>query len=226
MRELIKKIPIIRTIARLAYQKYLALRQPFTGSEDYWKQRYEAGGNSGAGSYSKFADFKARILNDFVDTHQVTTVIEYGCGDGNQLKLANYPSYIGFDVSPQAISQCERLFSGDATKAFKLMEPVSNDTAELTLSLDVIYHLIEDDVFASYIERLLDTSKKFVIIYASNTDEQVKFQSAHVKNRKFSNWIDKHRPEWKLTKHIPNEYPYAGNENTGTFADFYIYQKT
>ena len=31
--------------------------------------------------------------------------------------------------------------------------------------------------------------------------------------------------EWKLTKHIPNRYPYSGNDQKGSFADFYVYEK-
>ena len=31
--------------------------------------------------------------------------------------------------------------------------------------------------------------------------------------------------EWKPTKHIPNKYPYSGNDQKGSFADFYVYEK-
>ena len=31
--------------------------------------------------------------------------------------------------------------------------------------------------------------------------------------------------EWKLTKHIPNKYPYSGNDQKGSFANFYVYEK-
>ena len=104
------------------------------------------------------------------------------------------------------------------------MDAYANETAELTLSLDVIYHLIEDDVFFSYMKRLFDSSEKFVIIYSSNTDKQVKLQAGHVKHRKFSKWIER-KPEWQLIQHIPNRYPYTGNDQEGSFAEFYIYEK-
>ncbi len=69
------------------------MKNIFPGSDKYWEQRYAVGGNSGVGSYGKFANFKAEVINKFVREHKIKSVIEFGCGDGNQLKLANYPSY-------------------------------------------------------------------------------------------------------------------------------------
>src|ERR1700722_8820213 len=90
----------------------------FRNSAEYWEQRYKGGGNSGAGSYNRLAEFKAGFLNGFVDEHQITSVIEYGCGDGAQLKLARYPSYTGIDVSATAVKRCRLLFAEDKTKQF------------------------------------------------------------------------------------------------------------
>ncbi len=197
----------------------------FSGSEAYWKSRYKSHGNSGAGSYNRLAEFKADVLNDFVASHQMRTVIEYGCGDGNQLKLAQYPSYVGFDVSPDAIDICQSIFLKDSTKLFKLVNQYAGEKAELTLSLDVIYHLVEDSVFSTYMSRLFDSSTRYVVIYASNTDQQQPDQSPHVRHRCFSNWVETHRGKWRLIQHIPNKYPFSGDEKSGSFADFFIYEK-
>jgi len=97
-------------------------------------------------------------------------VIDFGCGDGNQLSLANYSKYIGFDVSPTAIKVCKKRFAHDNSKSFFLYGSlcfVDNHNifqADLTLSLDVIYHLIEDDLFNDYMISLFSSSKRFVII--------------------------------------------------------------
>ena len=216
MKRLIKSIPRLRLFA--------ATR--FHGSENYWKNRYATGGHSGDGSYNQLAEFKADVLNRFVRENGIATVIEYGCGDGNQLRSARYPDYTGFDVSPDAVSQCRRQFSGDATKAFRSVSAYAGETAELTLSLDVIYHLVEDEVYVSYMNRLFDSSERFVVIYSSNTNENPPDTAAHVRHRGFSEWVAEHRPGWKLIKHIPNEYPFNGDTKTGSFADFFIYSKT
>lgn len=225
MKALIKKIPILRSIAKVVYFTAIAPFNAFPGSENYWKKRYKSGGTSGAGSYGRLAQFKAEVINGVVREKQITTVIEYGCGDGNQLSLSEYPSYIGFDVSTEAISQCKIKFANDGSKTFKLIDAYENETSQLTLSLDVIYHLTEDEVFNTYMKQLFDSSTRFVIIYSSNTDKQSRIQAPHVKHRKFSKWAEENRPKWKLMLQIPNKYPYSDDEQEESFADFYIYEK-
>ena len=225
MKQLIKKTPIVGSIARVIYDKLINPPKPFAGSKNYWIERYDSEGNSGPGSYNKLAEFKAEIINEFVLQKNIKTIIEYGCGDGNQLKLAEYPFYTGFDVSPKAISLCKEAFLNDFKKTFKIMDEYNNETAELTLSLDVIYHLIEDNLFVEYMSRLFDSSERFVIIYASNTDVNPKGQDAHVKHRNFTKWVGDMKSEWTLMRHIPNKYPYSGDSKMSSFADFFIFEK-
>lgn len=205
------------------YVKIMAKK--FAGSENYWIKRYESGRNSGSGSYKKFADFKAEVINKFVTGNEITSVIEYGCGGGNQLTLSKYPKYLGFDVSPAALALCKQQFAHDTTKNFKLMAAYEQESAELTLSLDVIYHLTEDDVFECYIDRLFSSASRHVIIYSSDKTEQDEVQAPHVRHRKFSDWVAKHAAGWELIQHVPNKYPYKGDVSEGSSADFYIYKK-
>ena len=146
----LKSNPVAAFLQKTGLHKLL---QPFPGSERFWEQRYSTGGTSGPGSYHHLAEFKAEILNKFVRENSISRVIEYGCGDGNQLKLAEYPSYLGFDISSTAVAICRQNFAKDATKSFKSMNDYAGETAPLTLSLDVIYHLVEDEVFTAYMRR-------------------------------------------------------------------------
>lgn len=219
----ILKIPILGGISSRLYKKYAAIQ--FKSSEHYWMNRYAKGGNSGAGSYNKLAEFKAEILNEFVGQHKIKTVIEYGCGDGNQLGLANYENYLGFDVSPEAIEICRKIFCDDKTKEFKLMKEYAGERTALALSLDVIYHLVEDNIFRSYMERLFSSADEYVIIYSSNKNEQDKDQPPHVRQRKFTSWIEDNIDSWELVQHVPNRYPHKEDRWSGSFADFYIYKR-
>ncbi len=196
----------------------------FRGSNDYWVRRYRKGRNSGGGSYGRLAEFKARVLNEFVDTHGVLQVIEFGCGDGNQLQLANYPQYLGFDISPHALDLCRTQFSGDDTREFGLTQNYRGETAPLTLSLDVLYHLVEDEVFDAYMRRLFSASTQHVIIYSSNLAENPADQGKHVRHRRFTDWVEEHLTGWELTRHLPNIYPFEGNTREGSVADFYFYE--
>jgi hypothetical protein len=228
MKELIKRIPVVGDfIGRL----YLSLKpgratvKVFPGSEEYWQRRYVAGGNSGEGSYGQFAEFKAEIINNFVVSNKIGSVIEFGCGDGNQLVLANYPNYLGLDVSAEAISLCQKTFQSDSKKKFKSLSAYANEKAELSLSLDVIYHLIEDEVFESHMRYLFSAATRYVVIYSSDASSIDEAQSAHVRQRQFTKWIEKNVVGWQLSDQIRNRYPYNGDNKSGTWSDFYIYAK-
>ena len=73
--------------------------------------------------------------------------------------------------SSTAISKCKEIFKSDRHKSFRLTNEYSGETADLALSLDVIYHLVEDNVFEHYMQMLFKASNKYVIIYASDTDD-------------------------------------------------------
>jgi hypothetical protein len=193
-------------------------------SSDYWERRYAAGGNSGAGSYGKFAAFKAEVLNGLVATQGISSVIEFGCGDGAQLKLARYPRYLGLDVSPTAVEQCRNHFPGKTTR-FSLLEEYDGEEAELALSLDVIYHLVEDTVFDDYMRRLFEAATRFAVIYSSNRDDSSDTKKSHVRHRAFTRWVEEHQPQWVLRERIPNRYPFVSDNGEGSFADFYIFER-
>jgi SAM-dependent methyltransferase len=228
MSGIFSRVPILGALLgriRRRLRRRTRRKGPFPGSAAYWEKRYSAGGNSGVGSYALFAEFKAEVLNDFVATHAVRTVIELGCGDGNQLGLAKYESYLGFDVSDAAVARCRERFGSDASKSFRPMSEYDGETADLTLSLDVIYHLVEDDVFERYLRTLFGASRRYVIIYSSDSDDNRGYEGTHVRHRKFTRWIQENLTGWKLSRHLPNRYPYRGDYRTGSFADFFLYER-
>lgn len=207
------------SILKKVYAK-LFKKKNFPGSKKYWEERYALGGNSGSGSYDEHAEFKANIINDFVKKNDVKSVIEFGCGDGNQLLKAKYHKYIGLDVSTTAISMCIKSFAEDTTKSFYLYDQsafVDNHNlfeSDLSLSLDVIYHLVEDEVFNKYMQHLFESAKKYVIIYANDNDSTTKY---HVRWRKFSKWIEKNQSHWELIDKINKE---------GLHNSFYFYENS
>ncbi|MFK5879879.1 MAG: methyltransferase domain-containing protein [Flavobacteriaceae bacterium] len=224
LKKAIKKTWISVLAKRILYKK--PKNNTFPGSENYWENRYKSNDNSGAGSYGRLAEFKAEVLNNFVLSNNIKSVIEFGSGDGNQLTLSSYRHYKGFDVSETAINRCLEKFAKDKTKQFYMMgDKTQQDTkADLILSLDVLYHLIEDKVFNKYMKRVFKASNNYVIIYSSNYDNHF---APHVKCRKFTNWIEKNvSNDWELKKYIKNKYPFDENRpDTTSMADFYIYQR-
>jgi hypothetical protein len=223
-RQRVKQTPGLRALAKIAERALGRWGSRRFNSSEYWDWRYKRGGNSGAGSYNRLAKFKADILNEFVQQHGIGTVIEFGSGDGSQLKLAKYPNYIGVDVSRAAIERTQALFSDDPTRQFIHLDDLPDDqTAELVLSLDVIYHLVEDQVFQAHMDRLFSTSQRFVVIYASNFDRR---DAMHVRHRKFTTWVESNAIEFRLMQVIENAYPWDSRRSDDTsFADFFIYEK-
>lgn len=216
----LKKWPVVGPWVS-AVHRALAPPPAFESSDEYWKTRYRKNGNSGAGSYGRLARFKADVLNEFVKAHSVGSVIEWGCGDGNQLGLAAYPSYVGVDISPDALALCRREFAADTTKRFMLYPDAvsAGAQAELALSLDVIYHLVEDATYDSYMRALTASGVRFIGIYSS--DEDKPGHVPHVRHRSFSTWLATHAPQWKLCQATVNRYPFdPADPGETSWADF------
>jgi cyclopropane fatty-acyl-phospholipid synthase-like methyltransferase len=226
--KLFKSMPAVRNALSRIKRVVKSARQPesqFETSARYWEDRYRSGGNSGAGSYSNLAAFKADVLNEFVAANAVETVIEFGSGDGAQLELAKYPRYVGVDISQTALALTRRRFAADVSKRWVHSSEVTDeDRADAALSLDVIYHLIEDDVFDSYMTSLFNSAIRYVIVYASNIESPA--PSPHVRHREFTRWIEANRSDFRLLEKIANLYPFSDKDpNHTSFADFYIFER-
>jgi hypothetical protein len=201
------------------------MKARFGGSERYWRDRYSRGKNSGEGSYGPLSQFKADVINAWWRNESMGDAIEFGCGDGHQLQMMHYPQYLGLDISSVALDWCRSRFRADTTKRFIHLDEYSGETACTSLSLDVIYHLVEDQVFDAYMERLFSAARNWVIIYSSDTDEQGVVQAPHIRHRRFSGWISRNQPDWDLVECIRNIYPDCGDPRAGSSADMYLYRR-
>lgn len=192
-------------------------------SSAYWEGRYAFGGDSGVGSYGEYAEYKADVLNEFVADHDVESVVEFGCGDGNQVRFAEYPEYVGLEVSEAAIESCSRLFRSDESKSFLLYDPehfVNNGalTGDLVLSLEVLFHITDREEFEKALRDLFEAAERYVIIFSSNHDDPEP-DTVHVKHRQFTDYVAATFPGFDLVEVRENAYD-------ARVSDFYIYEKT
>jgi SAM-dependent methyltransferase len=167
--------------------------------KNYWESRYKSGGNSGWGSHdASSVNFKKDYINTWINEFKTKTIVELGCGDGNQLSyFDNYDKYYGYDISPNIIEKNKVKFKGDDTKEFESdIDKLLLNKYDLALSLDVIYHLVEEDVFETYMHNLFKLSDK-VCIFATDVEEPIKVP--HIRHRKINDFITKHYPNYKLT---------------------------
>jgi protein O-GlcNAc transferase len=228
LRRIVERTPGLGPVAKRMYASISPSARPygFRSSSQYWEDRYSSGGNSGMGSYGRQAEFKAKVLNRFVNDHQVRTVLEFGCGDGAQLELTDYPNYVGVDVSTRAVELCRTKFGNDGSKRFLVASDAEVDGlwAEMTLSLDVIYHLVEDEVYAQYMTRLASAATRFIAIYSDDSDEVS--PARHVRHRLFTEWMSNNAQSWELFERVNNPYQQDPDELGDTWwADFYFYRK-
>jgi SAM-dependent methyltransferase len=190
-------------------------------SKSYWENRYKSGGNSGVGSYGVLCQFKADIINGLIERYNLKTGLEMGCGDGNQLKEFNFKTYTGLDVSETTIMNCKSLYNSDKTKDFYMYNDITtlkDKRFDCTLSLDVIYHLIENIVFEDYIDNLFNFSDNIVIIYSFGSNAEGLELPTHVVYRPMD-IITQKFPQWELIENIKNKHPDI------SYAEFYIYKK-
>jgi len=79
----------------------------------------------------------------------------------------------------------------------------------------VVFHLVEDRVFESYMNDLFMVSSKYVIINAWDVEGEIKY---HVRQRNFSKWIENNIDCFELVERIKRD-----PENN--FCDFFIYRR-
>ena len=95
----------------------------------------------------------------------------------------------------------------------------------MALSLDVIFHLVEVNVFDEYMTNLFASSHNLVIIYSSN-DDSLTDPAPHVRHRRFTDWIDENQPSFEQVDMVHNPYAWDEDDRQNTsFSDFYVYRK-
>jgi SAM-dependent methyltransferase len=192
-------------------------------SANYWEKRYKRGKNSGSGSYGRLARFKAEVINRVIAETKATSLMDFGCGDGHQLSLMTPLPYVGLDVSRTMLATLRERFAGQPLFRFLHPDDLPGDLrCDITVSADVIYHLVEDAVFEAHMEDLFGHARRFVVIYSSNHEEP--YDGSHIRHRRFTDFVAARMPGWRRVLHIPNPYPWNPDDRAETsFSDFHIF---
>lgn len=197
-------------------------------SGKYWTERYQNGRNSGSGSYGRLAEYKAETINALVAERGITSVVELGSGDGNQASLFDIPTFTGIDISPLVVERANKRFADRSGWRFVQSDrfDVTPRAFDMAMSLDVIYHLVEDAVFDQYMRDLTTLADKYVLVYASDHDEQA--HSVHVRHRAYSTWMTQNAPQFELTKTYQHPYPMeeGADVDQTSFAFFRLFRRS
>ncbi|MFC7229664.1 class I SAM-dependent methyltransferase [Salinirubellus salinus] len=214
--------------ARLLYelQKHEMTRQLYESAfayTDYWESRYAAGRPSGPGSVGAHARFKADVVNELVAENDVESVLEFGCGDGSQLELAEYPEYIGLEVSESAVQQCAERFADDPRKSFFLYRPSSFVNrgpfdSDVVVSLEVLFHVVDRETWEKTLSDMFNAARRYVVVFSSNRDDPAT-DKMHIRHRRFTEHVEREFPEFELIEVVENPFEER-------HSDFYIYERT
>ena len=104
--------------------------------------------------------------------------------------------------------------------------PPARLRADLVLSMDVLYHLLELEVFVAYIDDLFLTSTRFVAIYGIDVSRRSHLKGNHVMLRPFTQFISIRYPCWSLveTVHLPPKLKTVGDAHPEIA--FYFFELT
>lgn len=190
---------------------------------EYWDNNYKTNGTSGAGSYGLLAEFKAEVINALIKEHQIQRVIEFGCGDGNQLQYINYPEYLGLDVASSAVQLCAERFKEDQSKSFMLYRPglffnKGYFQADMTVCIDVLYHITDEHDFRCTLHDILQASTNLIVLYTKITGENIPQVICTIKDRDIFHYLAEY-PEFQLKDIVPQRHTDLSS------ADFIILQK-
>ena len=174
-----------------------AITKRFDNSGDYWRRRYWYGGNSGAGSRGDSAERKAKFVTSFARSQGAQSITDLGSGDGECASKIEIPRYIGYDVSKMAVTMARARCRDLQSHQFHEFADRDVETGDLTLSMDVTFHLVEDDVYNWHLRDLAKYARMAVLIYSTDYDSSA---TGHVRHRKVSrDWMNRF-PEWRFTR--------------------------
>ena len=157
----------------------------------------------------------------------VTSVVELGIGDGNQSSLFEIPFYAGIDVVPQIVARARERFADRPGWTFHEVGNLGpqDRRCDMSMSLDVIYHLVEEEVYDRYMRDLMGFADRFVLVYASDHDADAR--ARHVRHRNYGRWIAQSAPDWRLRERFEHPYPMTGESDPDqtSFAFFQLYER-
>ena len=185
---------------------------------NYWENRYRNGGNSGEGSYNEYARHKADIVNSLINKLNIKKISDYGCGDGNQISLfEGFKEYHGYDISPYIVGKCTEKYK-NRTDMYFHYDKNELPKSDLSLSLDVIYHIMDDNVLENYLTFMFNNSDKYVLIFSSNHDDNEENKARDIMvHRIITDIIKRIIKNFELVEVIDN--------NLKTSAKFLLYKR-
>lgn len=151
-----------------------------------WGKNEKGEGCSGMGSSPYVSWPYMQALQEFLDTHNIETVVDLGCGDWEFSQYINWDKviYIGFDVVKSVIEKNQKKFSSHNILFFQ--EDCTNidlPQADLLICKDVFQHLPHKDIL-----KILIQMPKFQYCLFTNDIDSTSLTSKNIDIDKRGGW--------------------------------------
>jgi hypothetical protein len=171
-----KRVPIAATLAVALVSGYFAIdavnRRQLTHTfnriyaEGVWGKDATGKGTSGSGSTLAITREYRAYLEDFMHKHDITSVVDAGCGDWSFSSAMNWgeASYLGVDIASDIIAANRQRYE-TATIKFQVGDITESlPAADLLISKDVLQHLSNRQVHKFIRNNLRKGKYKWVIL--------------------------------------------------------------
>jgi SAM-dependent methyltransferase len=123
------------------------------------------GFGSGHGSLPSVTKGYRSFIENFLASHKIKSVLDYGCGDWQFSRFINWSGthYTGVDVAKKVVEDNNQKFASDNV-TFRAIEPSASEipAADLLITKDVLQHLTRDEI-ASFTKNILPRYKYALI---------------------------------------------------------------
>jgi len=134
-----------------------------------WDNHYKSGGKSGDPlDYAKARDWKHNIIAKYCDIKS-NSIIDIGCGDLQFWQGRKPAKYIGVDIS-QTIIDSHKLKYPDRTFICASSDKTLDISADMVMCFDMLWHIIDDEVYMKTLENIKKYSKRYIVIYTWNSN--------------------------------------------------------
>lgn len=147
---------------------------------NYWENRYKNGGNSGKGSRSVHKEYKWNVLDRHVGN--IDDIIDVGCGDLAFMDGKSVLNYIGIDISKTIIDINKKKYPNWKFINASSDEYIEGIDSSLVLCHDILFHILDDDVFINTLHNLTKYSNKYISIYNWHKNPLNKWYKKQIKD--------------------------------------------
>lgn len=131
---------------------------------EYWENIYASGGNSGAGSRGKLKDWKwSQITESIGDT---SNIVDIGCGDMKFIGGHEPINYVGIDISKTIIDVNKLVYPNYIFYNINADQYIPQLRAPVVLCMDLLFHIIDDDIYYKILDNIIKYSSKYIVIYS------------------------------------------------------------